>query len=165
MSDVAFADVLDAEPAPRELTPIARRYMAAQATHAWVVGAVLLLVFPGVISVALVKASAETVGMVVVGVAVAAGLWWSAAQQRARLRKVLVDGEQRPARLVDVSHLVVRQGLARARRVTLIVEVDGRQARCVSWHGDLDDAEQGAWIRVLVHPQYPQLVIPVVSVT
>lgn len=162
--DVVFADLIDADPAPRELATIGKRYIAAQASYVWVVFAVLFLVLPGVFALAVFGSSAG-VGYLVGGLALAVGLGYWTSRKRAALRKVLVEGTQRPARLVDVSHLVVRQGLASSRRVTLHVEVDGKRARCVSWAGDLEEAERDAWIRVLVHPQVPGVVVPVVSVT
>ena len=165
MSDVVYADLVDADPAPREITPTGRRYIAAQATYGFVVAAVLLLVFPSAFALALVGPNSGSIGSLLFGLALAAVAVVWAAKKRAALNKVLVDGTQRPARLVDVSHLVVRRGLVSGRRVSLVIEVDGRRATCVSWAGDLDEAEQGAWIRVLVHPDTPQLVVPVVSVT
>ena len=162
--EIYYADVIDADPAPRELTPIAKKYIAHQAPYAWAVLAFLFLVFPGIFALLVLHAS-SMIGSLAVGVAATAALaWWSAAKRK-KLRGVIINGTQRPGRLVDVSQLVIRRGFfVQGRRVTLVVEVDGQRAKCVSWAGDLDDAEQGAWIRVLVHPKVP-VVVPVVSVT
>ena len=165
MSDVYYADVIDADPPPRELTPTARKYIAHQAPDAWAVLAFVFLVFPGIFSLLVLHAS-SMIGSLVVGVLVTAALAYWAAAKRKKLRGVIVNGTQRPGRLVDVSELVLRRGFfVQGRRMTLTVEVDGQRSKCVSWAGDLDDAEQGAWIRVLVHPGAPGLVVPVVSVT
>ncbi|HTL35851.1 MAG TPA: hypothetical protein VL326_22130 [Kofleriaceae bacterium] len=160
-----YADLIDADPAPREITPTGRRYAAAQSTYAWCVLIVIFLVLPSIIALSFTSSSTVFINLALtLAMAVAAG-WW-AARKRARLRKVLVDGTQRPARIRNVSHLVVRRsGFAVGRRVTIGIEVDGRRTTCVSWAGDLEEAESGAWIRVLVHPEVPDLVVPVVSVT
>src|SRR5512138_2947261 len=150
-SDVVYADLIDADPAPRELTVTARRYVAAQAPYAWLVLAVIFLALPAVVVAATVR-STETAGWAISCVAGTVALGWWTASKRARVRNVIVHGAQQPARIGGVSHLVVRRGLATARRVTMFVDVQGRRARCVSWTGDLEDAENGAWIRVLVHP-------------
>jgi hypothetical protein len=165
MSDVVFADLIDADPAPREVTTTGKRYIAMQAPYVWMVMVILLMVMPGILMLAMLGPTRESLGAVGAGVGLAAFLGWQAASQRKVLRKVLVDGTQRPARLAHVAHLVVRHGFMTGRRVTLTVEVDGKRARCVSWAGDLDDAEPGAWIRVLVHPDARGVVVPVVSVT
>lgn len=162
-SDVVYADLIDAEPPPRELTPIVRRYIAAQAPYVWLVLLVVFVVLPWVV-VAAVRPSSESIGSLVIGLASAVALGWWTAGKRAKVRKVIVHGEQQPARISNVSHLVVRRGFATARRVTMMVDVGGRRARCVSWSGDLEDAENGAWIRVLVSPGI-DFVVPVVSVT
>lgn len=160
-----YADLIDAEPAPRVITPTGRRYIAAQSTYFWCVLIVLFLVLPAIL-VTRFSSSASVYANLAFTLAAAVAAGWWAARKRGRLRKVLVDGTQRPARIRDVSQLVVRRsGFAVGRRVTIAIEVDGRRTTCVSWAGDLDDAEGGAWIRVLVHPEVPDLVVPVVSVT
>ena len=162
-SDVVYADLIDADPPPRELTSTAKRYAAAQAPYAWLVLLVLFLVLPAIVTAA-VMPSSTTIGWAVVAVAAAVALGWFTSTKRAKVRNVIIHGVQQPARISGVSHLVVRRGLATARRVTMIVEVQGRRAKCVSWTGDLEEAENGAWIRVLVHPGV-DFVVPVVSVT
>lgn len=162
-SDVVYADLIDADPPPRELTPVVRRYIAAQAPYVWLVLLVIFVVLPWV-GVAAARPSTQTAGPLVLSLASAIALGWWTASKRAKVRTVIVHGEQQPARISGVSHLVVRRGLATARRVTMMVDVGGRRARCVSWSGDLEDAENGAWIRVLVSPGI-DFVVPVVSVT
>jgi hypothetical protein len=166
MSDtpIVYADVLDAEPAPRELTAVARRYLRAQASWLWLGLAIFFLVVPGVIAVAAIPMTETIVALAVdIGIAIAVG-WWTGTK-RARLRKVLIDGTQTPAQILSVATLQVRRGLVSGQRVTIDLAVNGRRTRCASWAGDLDDAERGAWIRVLVHADVPDLVVPVVSVT
>jgi hypothetical protein len=162
-SDVVFADLIDADPPPRELTPTARRYIAAQATLAWLVLLLVFVVVPAAIAVAAVPTQ-QTIIWLASSVAGAFAVGWWTSTKRAKVRKVIVHGVQQPARIANVAHLVVRRGLMTARRVTMIVEVQGRRAKCVSWSGDLEDAEGGAWIRVLVLPDV-DFVVPVVSVT
>ena len=160
---LVYADLIDADPPPRELTPVVRRYIAAQAPYAWLVLFVLFVASPTALFAAFAPSRDTIISAVVtLAVAIALGVW--TAKKRARVRTVIVEGRQVPARIRSAHHLVVRQGLARGRRVSLHVEVEGRVVRCVSWAGDLDDSESGAWIRVLVHPNI-DFVVPVVSVT
>lgn len=161
--DVVYADLIDADPSPRELTTTARRYIAAQAPYAWLVLLVIFFALPAAV-IAAALPSTETLSWLGIALAGAVALGWWTAGKRAQVRRVIVHGEQQPARISGVSHLVVRRGFATARRVSMIVDVQGRRARCVSWTGDLEDAENGAWIRVLVQPGV-DFVVPVVSVT
>jgi hypothetical protein len=161
----AYADLVDADPAPREIMISGRRYVAAQATYFWCVLLVFFFVLPSVFAASLAT-SASTILQLVGAIAITVGVGWRTARKRARLRKVLVHGTQHPAQIRDVSHLVVRRGgFAVGRRVSVAIEVLGRRTTCVSWAGDLDNAEAGSWIRVLVHPDVPEYVVPVVSVT
>ena len=160
---LVYADLIDADPPPRELTPVVRRYIAAQSPYGLLVLFVLFVASPAALFAAMSPSRDTLVSMLVTVIgAIALAVW--TAKKRARVRTVIVHGRQVPARIRGAHHLVVRQGLASRRRVTLTVEVEGRVARCVSWAGDLEEAESGAWIRVLVHPNI-DFVVPVVSVT
>lgn len=160
MPDVVFADLVDADPAPRALTPIMRRYIAAQATYAWGVLAFFFLLLPNVAMAAAIHRSEMFAGTALV-VVITAALIARAAAIRFQLRRIVVHGEQRPAQVVSMHRLHVRGG----HRDTLWLEIDGRRVKCSSWAGDLENAEPHAWIRVLVHPTYPDRAVPVVSVT
>lgn len=164
MQDVEYADIVDAGPPPRELTTTARRFVAGQAPYAWGVLVVLFVVLPNAL-VAKVLASGSAYGSLVLVIALAVAVFAHAAIKRKQLRAIVVSGEQRPAQIVGVERLDVRHGLARGSRDTLWLDVDGKRMKCASWGGDLEGATQGAWIRVLVHPQFPDRVVPVVSVT
>jgi hypothetical protein len=164
VQDVVYADLVDAEPAPRELTTVARRYIAGQATYAWGVLAVLFLLLPNAAAAFMIKSSAAFAGLAVV-LAVTVAIIVRAAVVRGQLRSIIVSGEQRPAQIAGVERLQVRSGLARGARDTLWLDVDGRRIRCASWAGDLEGAERHAWIRVLVHPAHPARAVPVISVT
>ncbi len=160
MADVVFADLVDADPAPRALTPIMRRYIAGQATYLWGGLAFCFLVLPNAALAAAMHRSEMLAGTSLVFV-ISAVLILRATLIRRQLRAILVHGEQRPAHVVDMHRLHVRGG----HRDTLWLDVDGRRVKCSSWAGDLENAEPRAWIRVLVHPAYPARAVPVVSVT
>ncbi|MBL9015788.1 MAG: hypothetical protein JNL83_16505 [Myxococcales bacterium] len=164
MQDVEYADIVDAGPPPRELTTTARRFVAGQAPYAWGVLVVIFVVLPNAL-MAKVLASGSAYVSLAVMIALAAAVFAHAAIKRKQLRAIIVTGEQRPAQIVGVERLDVRSGLARGSRDTLWFDVDGKRMKCASWGGDLDGATHGAWIRVLVHPQVPDRVVPVVSVT
>lgn len=164
MQNVVFADMVDADPAPRELTTTARRYIAGQATYLWAGLAVVFLFLPNVMMAALVKKGVVFSSLAFASLVTAALVAYAVLARR-RLRTILVHGEQRPAQIVQMHQLHVRSGLARGRRDTIWLDVDGRRVKCSSWAGDLEGAEPHAWIRVLVHPGFPEHAIPVVSVT
>jgi hypothetical protein len=106
-----------------------------------------------------------TIAWAVVALALAVVLGRSTAQKRARIRKVAIHGKQVPARVLESHELVIRHGLASARRVTLVLEVEGRRVSCTVWGSDLEGMIRGAWLRVLTHAELPDLIVPVVSVT
>ena len=164
MQDVEYADIVDAGPPPRDLTTTARRFVAGQAPYAWGVLVVLFVVLPSAL-MAKVLASGSAYVSLAVMIAVAVAVFAHAALKRTQLREIIVTGEQRPAQIVGVERLDVRHGFARGSRDTLWLDVDGKRLKCASWGGDLEGATQGAWIRVLVHPKFPERVVPVVSVT
>lgn len=164
MQDVEYADIVDAGPPPRELTTTARRFVAGQATYLWPILVVIFLVLPNAVMANVIGTSGAYGGLAVM-IAIAIGLIARTAVLRGRLRTIIATGEQRPAQIVGVERLDVRSGLARGSRDTLWLDVDGKRLKCVSWAGDLEGATQGAWIRVLVHPEIPDRAVPVVSVT
>ncbi|MBA3462778.1 MAG: hypothetical protein H0T46_22670 [Deltaproteobacteria bacterium] len=164
MEHVEYADLVDADPAPRELTTTARRYVTGQATYFWGVIAFVFLLLPNALAVSVLKTSGAYVGLVAM-FAITAAVIARTAIVRSQLRKIIVHGDQRPAQIVGVERLQVRSGLARGNRDTLWLQVDGRRVKCASWAGDLEGAETHAWIRVLVHAAHPQRAVPVISVT
>ena len=164
MQDVEYADIVDAGPPPRDLTTTAHRFVAGQAPYAWGVLLVIFVVLPNAV-MANVLGSGAGYGSLAVMSVIAVAVFARAAVTRKRLRTIIATGEQRPAQIVGVERLDVRSGLARGSRDTLWLDVDGKRLRCASWGGDLEGATQGAWIRVLVHPQFPDRAVPVVSVT
>jgi hypothetical protein len=164
VQDVPYADLVDAEPAPRELTTTARRFIAGQATYTWGVLAVIFLLLPNAFMASIMKSSTAYISVVVIAVMTIAIIARTAVV-RGQLRSIIVEGEQRPAQIAGVERLHVRSGLARGARDTLWLDVDGRRVKCASWAGDLEGAEQHAWIRVLVHPRHPDRAVPVISVT
>jgi hypothetical protein len=164
VQDLEYADIVDAGPPPRELTTTARRFVAGQAPLGWGVLVVIFVVLPNAL-MANVLASGNAYISLAVMIAIAVAVFAHAILKRKQLRTIIATGEQRPAQIVGVERLDVRHGLARGSRDTLWLEVDGKRMKCASWGGDLEGATQGAWIRVLVHPQFPDRVVPVVSVT
>lgn len=161
---IEYCDFIDADPPPRELGTTARRHVRTMSTYFWFGMLIVFFTLPSVV-VAAILPDVSTIGWAVVSVAAAVWLARSTAQKRARLRTVAIDGHQAPARVLDASELVVRRGLVVGRRVTLTLEVEGRRVRCRSWAGDLQGVVRGHWLRVLTHPDAPELVIPVASVT
>lgn len=164
MQDVDYADIVDAGPPPRELTTTARRFVAGQASLAWGVLLVVFVVLPNALTASVLGSGGAYASLAVV-IALAVAVFAHALRKRTQLRAIIITGEQRPAQIVGVERLEVRRGLARGSRDTLWLDVDGKRLRCASWGGDLEGATQGAWIRVLVHPQFPDRAVPVVSVT
>jgi len=163
--EIDYRDVLDADPAPRELGSAARRYLRQRSTYAWVVLLILFMTLPGVIMAAAVP-SVMTIAWALVFVAGTVWLARATSRKRALLRKVAVEGTQHPARIANVTTLVMRQGLfIRRTRTTIVLEVAGGVASCTSWMGELDDLRRGDWLRALVHPDAPGIVIPVSCVT
>ncbi len=161
---IEYCDILDADPAPRELGPAAERYVRINAPYVYVVIAAVLLCAPALmVLVALPRLG--SLAFAAATILPTAAFTWLIAQRRAELRRFLVEARQVPARIVDASELTLRRGFVVARRITLDLDVEGRRVRCGSWTGDLEGATRGYWLRVLVHPSQPGTVIPVTAVT
>lgn len=161
---ITYCDLIDADPPPRELGPIARRYVRAMSTYVWLGLFVSFVVLPAVM-IAFAMPRVETAAWLAAALGGTVWLATRTARKRARLRRVIVEGRQVPARIVRSRVLVVRRGFAAGRRVTLLLEVEGHPVNLSSWLRDLEGATPGHWIRVLKHPEVRDLVIPVVSVT
>jgi hypothetical protein len=163
----AYYDHLDVDPPPRELTPTMRRYLLSQS---WRTSTAFgLSAFFAVVATAiLAKAPGPLTGAI-------AGFFWVLVaisivfieKKRRRLRAIVVEGTQRPARIGSAEHHAMPTNVpgVRARYSELSVVVDGTERRMVSLDPSLRDAQPGYWIRVLVHPDHPDLVVPVCSVT
>ena len=162
--DFTYCDVLDADPAPRELGVAAERYVRRSSSYIWV-GLLLAFVLAPAVMAALALPRLATIGTACAVAVAAVVLAKLTADKRAALRRIAIDGRQVPARILDAYELTVRRGLAQGTRTTLVLEVEGRRHTVVSWSGDLEGATRGFWIRVLVHRDVPGVIVPVISVT
>jgi hypothetical protein len=160
-----YYDHFDADPAPRELTVQMQRYLFHQTwrTSTWfglsaffVAVALVILwrhpstatgVFAGISGLSLVGATIATL------------------RRGQRLRRIVLEGTQVPARIAGADHHDMPTNVpgVRARWSKLDVELPDGTARLVSLDRSLENAVPGCWIRVLVHPDHPGVVVPVCS--
>src|SRR5688572_16820642 len=162
----AYSDYLDADPPPRALTPAMKRYLFHQTWRAnKLFGIAVAIAFIPVTIFAVHRTGATAIAAAIFAAPLIPAVLL-ALRRRDQLRRVLVEGVQVPAQVAGGLHRTVKAAVVlQAHYSELDLILPDRQVHMTSVDAALQVLEPGCWIRVLSHRRFPDVVIPVVSIS